>query len=71
MKHNIQIRAPRFSQGGAGYTTPDTLEITIDGERLKCWKNSELFRAVANLINDRRVNSETLHALIDSATLVF
>lgn len=72
MKHNISIRAPRFSQcGGAGYVTADTLEVTIDGERLKAWKNSELFRALANLINAGEANPANVHALIDSATLAF
>ena len=71
MKNNISIRAPRFSHGGAGYVTADTLEIRINGETLKGWKNGDLFRAVANLINAGDANTETIHALFDSATLVF
>ena len=62
--HNVQIRAPRFSQGGAGYVTADTIELTINGERMKNYEHGELFRALANLINTGNATRETLHALI-------
>lgn len=72
MKNNISIRAPRLSQyGGAGYVTADTLEVWINGERLKAWKNSDLFHALANLINAGNANAQNVHALIDSANLAF
>lgn len=48
---NVTIRGPRFSQGGYGYVTADTLEITYAGHVLKNWKYPDLFSRVARLIN--------------------
>lgn len=68
----ITIRAPRFSCGGSGYATADTIEVTINGYRLK---NNEFYVELSQLVDTLNTGGrsrEDVHRVLDpvAASLV-
>ncbi len=63
----ISIRAPRFSQGapGLGYVTADTMEVYVNGYRLKCSEWSEELQRLARLVNAGEASHDSVHAILD------
>lgn len=63
----ISIRAPRFSYGsGAGYVTADTIEVTINGYRLKPGDWIAELDKLAYLINHNRgISRAMIHKIFD------
>ena len=47
----IAVRAPRFSHGGAGYVTADTLELNVNGRPVKRTEYPHVFHDLADTIN--------------------
>ena len=64
-KYDVSIRAPRFSQGGSGYVTADTIEVYMNRYRILNSRYPEAFFKLARLINRRNVTTDEVHAILD------
>ena len=61
----VSVRAPRFSSGGSGYATADTIEVHINGYRLKNHEWREELHRLADGINRGAGSPEFVHAILD------
>lgn len=61
----VSVRAPRFSSGGSGYATADTLEVHINGYRLKNHEWEEELHRLADGINRGAGSPDFVHAILD------
>jgi len=61
----ISIRAPRFSSGGSGYVTADTIEVYINGYKLKNHEWMEELGRLATGLNRGAGSSAFIHRILD------